>query len=153
LRQPNLPLCVRITGKMIAVISLILLIAIFAIGVWTLVLIRKQDRRETDAQIWTIRFDEAVHLVLKIRPVWLETPQTPNETSAYGLLFPAELRKRIEFHLIFVPPSGSISEARRPTREQLLTSGVQETINEVLDRAEEFKRTNPFEARQIGILQ
>jgi hypothetical protein len=138
---------------MIPVISLILLIATVAIGVWTLVLVRNQDRRETDAQIWTIRFDEAVHLVLKVRPVWLETSQAPNETSAYGLLFPAELRKRIEFHLIWIPLAGSNSEARRPTREQLLTSEMQKTITDVFDRIEEFKRTNPFEARQIGILQ
>jgi hypothetical protein len=141
------------TSLIVSVFAL-LISALAAFYTWRQAnLAEKQQEREEAVREWAEKFGQAVKLVLQIHPLWIQIPPALNQVNAYGLVFPdLELRSRIDLYLISRPPGAAHPEARVPTREQLCTSEVRRTISDVLDRVEEFRRTNSDVARRVGIL-
>jgi hypothetical protein len=116
-------------------------------------LMKRQQAREKEAQLWTEKFAEAVDLVFTIRPKQIMSPGVESQRNAYPVVFPdPSLRTRIESHLIRVSAIRSIPDPRQPTREQLGMPEMQSTIEDVLRCVKEFQQTNPGEAKQIGLV-
>jgi hypothetical protein len=131
---------------MIAIVSLILLVVTVVIAVWTLVLMRKQDKRETNAEEWTVKFYRAAELATKVHSGLL-----PPDVATWGLMFPAELQDRITFYLISISSSHPTAQVRPLVPEQLSMPAMRQTITDVLKRVEKIKRDNPDGAKTIGL--
>jgi len=109
----------------------------------------KREREQASQDEWSSKFDAAVSAVQKLGPHWMVA--NGSQTNAFGLAFPAELVGRIERYLIVERSSRGIFRARQMDASQFRLSPVQDTITQVLDSANKFRRDWPDEARKLGL--
>jgi len=108
---------------------------------------RKQREDESMAE-WAAKFDEAVRVVQKIAAQRI----SDSVGRAYSVIFKSEtLRQRIEANLIDPDIGRERFPARKASSDDLRMSIMQQTIQEVLNCVQEFKETDPENARKLGL--
>lgn len=112
----------------------------------------QEARRQTEAesiQEWSRKFDTAVRLLLAIEPKIF----TDSRGRAFVYIFPEDdLRSRIETYLIEADLGRNLFKARPVAAELLLMPIVQQTIQQVLDRVQEFRKKDPVSAARSSHL-
>ena len=107
--------------------------------------------RDTSYAEWTEKWERAADVLGKIYPGYIIV-QPSTGTNAYGLVFDAPLRQRIEHHLgkrIFFTNK---FHPKVLSKDELLNSVVQEVIEEVLDSVEKFKKEHTDWSRSLRLL-
>jgi hypothetical protein len=111
---------------------------------------RTRERERAIEDEWAQKFDDAVSAVQKVASAWTQTPG--GQTNTYGLAFPGpDLVPRIERYLIEEKMSRGPVRARQINAAQLRLPIVQETITQVLDCVERFKREWPGETVRLNL--
>jgi len=110
----------------------------------------EQRRDRATEEEWAAKFDAAVSAVLKTAPTWTKTPEA--QVPTFALTFPDQvLIGRIERYLI----EGSLHlrpvVARQIQATELRLPIVRETITQVLECVEKFKRDWPDEAARLKL--
>ena len=107
----------------------------------------RKKREDASTEEWTRKFDEAVGEVMKIAPKLF-----PNNSlgSVYWYVFSEPERRRIETYLINAERARNHYTARQTSGEILRMPIVRQTIQEVLDKAKQFKETDP-NANGLGL--
>lgn len=153
-------------GVIIAIISIVLSVVAILLGGWALLyskrqagyakrqtdLMEEQDarkrREDADTEEWAPKFDEAVRQLMKVATRIFNNSNGP--VYPYVFQDPSQ-RQRIETYLIIQPDPGRLHYIPRQTSTELLRlSIVRQTIQEVLDKIQKFKETDP-NAKGLGI--
>jgi hypothetical protein len=117
----------------------------------------RDKRREAEDDKWAEKFTQATQQLTNLAPKFFTGVPGPPGVGrpggdGLGLVFPElELRQRFQQHLIQFNGQGTRPQARSLNPEQLRLTPVRETIQKVLDRIEEVKRTDPALADRLGL--
>jgi hypothetical protein len=117
---------------------------------------KDENWREAEDNEWADKFTEAIQYLGNVIPRFFTGVPGPPPAgrpggSGYGLVFPdLQLRQNIEAHLIdLVSPTKM--KPRSLSTDQLRLRIVRETIQKVLDRVEEVKRTDSELATRLQL--
>ena len=120
---------------------------------------RRAEFEEADEEVkeeeedwnWSEKFDEAAKLVEKIGPKSV-SGMVNAPKNGFEAVFPSErLRERIELDLVDHDDSRNWFLARSAIPVEVERVEVQETITEVFEAVEKFKKEYPEAAKQLGI--
>ena len=101
---------------------------------------------------WENKLETAARLVVQIGPKTIATPSGATSSAFETVFSKKELRDDIEMYLVYHDERNNTFMPKFLDRNEIDRAEVHETILEILEAIEQFKRKNPeIAAKQLGI--
>ncbi len=106
--------------------------------------------RDNSYAEWTLKWEQAADALKKVYPGYV-TVKPSTVTNAYGLVFSAQLRQRIEHHLGKKIFWTNKFHPATLSKDELLNPAIQGVIVEVLHTVAEFKKEHTDWSRSLKL--